>query len=175
MTTTTFAMVPAVVIAAATAGCGGAGTAAGPGTAPEVAPAPPRVAVSLRFVEDIDADPASLPSTRVVLVRIVEDGGRRTFDLGPFPGVCHHEAAPPPLLLRARCGWRGERAGVSLRRLDDAVLVRRVGALGPSFDGPGELTRIPLPEDADLEVVVPPTLPIPGFEPSRTTPPPPRS
>lgn len=124
-----------------------------------------RVAIGLRFVEEIGPEPDSVPHTRVVLVRIVEGEGRRTFDLGPFPGVCHHVAAPPPLLARVRCGWRGERAGVSLRRLDQTVLVRRHGALGPSFAGSRELVRVPLPERPALEVVRPPTLPIPGFEP----------
>jgi len=143
-------------------GCGGR-PSPGPREAAGDPPPPPRVAVSLRFVEAIDDDPASTPTTRVLLVRIVEDEGRRTFDLGRFPGVCHHEAAPSPLLLRARCGWRGERAGVSLRRLDEGILVRRSGALGPSFAGPGELAQVPLPAEADLEVVEPPTLPLPGL------------
>lgn len=137
--------------------CGGGTTASTVEGAPEPVR---RAAIALRFVETIDDDPASTPTSRVVLVRIIEHEGRRTFDLGLFPGVCHNEIAPPPLLLRARCGWRGEVAGVSVRRVDGGVLVRRLGALGPSFDGDTELVRVDLPEPVVLEALGPPTLPV---------------
>lgn len=152
---------------AATLGLGllaGCGAGPGPATSDTAAPAPPppRVAVALRFVQSMGPDPAVAPTTRVVLVRIVEHEGRRTFDLGPFPGVCHNEVAPPPLLLRARCGWRDAAGTVSVRRVDSGLLVRRAGALGPSFDGDRELVVVELPRDARLEPIGPPTLPLGG-------------
>jgi len=147
----------ALLIALAIGACGGAQTepAESPVAEPTEAMA---VVVALRFVEGPE-DPASgTPSTRVLLVDIDATRGRRTTDLGTYPGVCSHLATTEAALLRAQCFWAAVGSRLEVHRDNDALIVTRT-VLDENRDdlGTNEVARIDLPPGAELDPMAPTT------------------
>lgn len=150
-------LLASLVVWLAAVGCG-ATPAPGPAEAGEEAPPASPLVLALRFLEGPEDTAAGVPSTRVLLVDIDADRGRRTSDLGTYPGVCSHLTAGESALLRAQCFWVGQASRLEVVRDEAGLVVTRVvldegGAPGPR----NTVLRLDLPPGATVEVLAPQT------------------
>lgn len=114
--------------------------------------------VALRFVEGPEDEARGTPSTRVLLVDIDQARGRRTSDLGTYPGVCSHLSAGDGALLRAQCFWVAQGSRLEVVREGDAIVVTRVVLDEGGHPGDANVVlRTDLPPGAEVTVLAPST------------------
>lgn len=114
--------------------------------------------VALRFVEGPEDEALGTPSTRVLLVDIDQARGRRTNDLGTYPGVCSHLSAGDGALLRAQCFWVAQGSRLEVVREGDAIVVTRVVLDDGGHAGDANVVlRTDLPPGAEVNVLAPAT------------------
>ena len=148
----------AALLGLACASCGGA-EAARVHESDESAPAP-KLTVALRFVPgNDDVEDIHHVTTRVLLVRIDQQGETRATDLGPFPGVCNYLPLRNPALLRARCGWLDQRVELVVTRHGDMLVAVQSSTEGERSEW-REVARVELPEHAVIDALHPETLPV---------------
>ena len=139
-----------VLIAASLAACGGVlpeGRAEEPPP-----PEPARVTVALRLVEAPRRSEDALASTRILLVDIDEERGRRTTDVGTYAGICTARDPEPGALLEVECFGSGAR--VVVRESDDRLEVWRYGVDPDGGRTEPELAgTVTLPERARVEAL----------------------
>ncbi len=121
-------------------------------------PEPVVVVLALRFVEEPEAPGTETPRTRVLLVDIDPQRGRRTTELGTYDGVCSHARPREGHLMAAQCFWAGTGARLAVFRDGDEVVVTEdvLDADGGLVDR-HDVNRIDLPPGAELDVMAPST------------------
>jgi hypothetical protein len=148
------ALVLALVTVAAAA-CGGAQVERAPAEEEDDEP-DPVVTVALRY-EDGEAETSGAvetPMTRILLVDIDSKRGRRTTDLGNYPGPCSPVDLGDRVLLGARCFWLGSGADVRIQKEGDALVATRTDTTeGGAPSPPREVARIDLLPRTRIEVL----------------------
>jgi hypothetical protein len=122
-----------------------------PEVAEEELPIEEPYVVALRL-EDAGEE-GDTPHTRVVLVRISPEGDRELTELRTEMGACY-ERPEVGALIAAHCWWAGAGARYVVRRDRDAVVALRADEDEEAGSGElAEVARLPIPEDARVEVV----------------------
>ena len=122
-----------------------------------VAPPPPETApevtVSLRIL-DGGVNEQDMPRSNLALAVIEAEGSRDVTPIGTYLGVCSHETARPPDLLRANCWWAGAGHHIFMRRQNDRLIVRVAEVDEETGEGEAQsVLEVGLPTGAELRLV----------------------
>lgn len=122
---------------------------------------PERIAVALRF-EDASVDaPTETPHTRVVLAVIRESDGRtEAHEVTVVDGACNYVTPTEDALASGSCWWAGSGDNFDVIRSAGTICVRRVEVDEQRDEPlpPATVLRVEVPENAQVQVIVPDTL-----------------